>query len=233
MGKHSKGGRRPNFFKKNMLSLILAGVLLLVTLSFLGILLPNLNPYKSTLRDAGVEFTEFHRKKGEISLTFEGDSLGILSCRRALNALRAAERDFDTLHWTLEKEGEPILEGTLENAMYLPPDDNQRVETLDENLTLLKLKYELTQNGLSAEVKADETVGLKGKTVTVTITAPAEDLVKAATALPAALDAVNAQGGGIVRCDVLFTREGGLYAAASYDLAYGDSLFSSAFGFDG
>ncbi len=206
---------------------------MVAVVALLGILLPNLNPYKATLKEAGVEFTEFHRKKGEISLTFEGDSLGILACRKALNALRTSKYPFDTLLWTLEKEGEILLTGQVENADSRLSSEEQRVETLNESLTVLKLTYELSQNGFSAEVKSEETEGLEGKTVTVTISATPNDLPKAATALPAALEAVNAQGGGIVRCDVLFLQDGGLFAAASYDLVYDDSLFSSAFGFDG
>ncbi len=231
LGKHSarRGRKKASFFKKHLLSLLLAGAVLLLAVCILLSVLPFLNPYKATLREAGVEVEEFHRKKGEISLTLEGDSLGILSCRRALNALRASEHDFDTVLWRLVKDGEEIQRGTVEHADTPVPTAGQRVETLAEDLTLLKLKYQLAQNGLSAEITAEETVGLTGKTVTVTVSAPRETLTKAATTVPAAIEAVNGQGGGIVRCDVLFTQEGGLYAAASYDFVYGDSLFSSAF----
>lgn len=220
-------GRKKSFWKKNCLSLIGGGILLLLIATIIFIL-SLLNPYRSILHRAGVEVEECQWKKGVLTLTFQGDSLGILSCRDALNTLRAKKAP-ETVHWILLQQEQEILTGTIEDVGNLPEPSSPRLETLNEDLTLLKLKYELAKNGISAEIQAEPTVGLTGKTVTVTVTTTPEALSQTATPIPAAVKSVNEEGGGIVRCDVLFAQEGGIFAAASYDFAYGDTLFSSAF----
>lgn len=230
MGKHSAPRRRKrSFWRKNRLAILGISMATVLVVAAVFTVIALSNPYRSVLNDAGVSVEKCKLKKDVLTLTFEGDALGILSCRDALNALRANEKTPDTVEWVLAKDEEEILTGRVESVGYLPLPSSPRVETLDEDLTLLKLKYELAQNGLTAEVKAEPTVGLTGKTVTVTVQTDRESLAKASTPVPAAVEAVNEEGGGIVRCDVLFTEEGGLFAAASYDFAYGDTLLSSAF----
>lgn len=229
MGRQAARRRRKfAFLRKNFLSV--AGIVLILTViaALLFALLPLLNPYRSLLKDAGVDAEECHYKKGVLSLTLQGDSLGILSCRTALNALRA-ENPPDTVAWTLVKDGETILTGTVDHVASKKTTESPRVETLSEEMTLLKLTYELAQNGISAQGECSPTVGLSGKTVTLTVPTNLESLTKISTCVPAVLEAVNREGGGIVRCDVLFAEDNGIFAAASYDLVYGDTLYSSAF----
>ena len=220
-------GRKKSFWKKNCLWFIGSGILLFL-IAIIIFFLSLLNPYRSILHRAGVSVEECQWKKDILTLTFQGDSLGILSCRDALNALRA-EKAPETVHWILLQQEQEILTGTIEDVGRMPEPSSPRVETLNEDLTLLKLKYELAKNGISAEIQAEPTVGLTGKTITVTVTTTPEALSKTATPIPAAVKSVNEEGGGIVRCDVLFAQEGGIFAVASYDFAYGDTLFSSAF----
>lgn len=220
-------GRKKSFWKKNCLWFIGSGILLLL-IAIIVFLISLTNPYRGILKRADIPMEECQWKKGVLTLTFQGDSLGILSCRDALNVLRA-EKAPETVHWILLQQEQEILTGTVENIGTMPEPSTPRVETLNEDLTLLKLKYELAKNGISAEIQTEPTVGLTGKTVTVTVTTTPEALLKTATPIPAAVKSVNEEGGGIVRCDVLFAQEGGIFAAASYDLAYGDTLFSSAF----
>ncbi len=205
-----------------------AGVLAVLVALLITLTVTLSNPYRGVLTGAGVSVEKCKLKKGVLTLTFEGDALGILSCRDALNALRA-KKSPDTVEWILQKDGTELLTGRVEQVGYLPESNSPRVETLDNDLTLLKLKYELAQSGLTADVATEPTVGLSGKTVTVTVKTDRGSLAMASTPIPAAVEAVNAEGGGIVRCDVLFTEEGGVFAAASYDFAYGDTLLSSAF----
>ena len=153
--------------------------------------------------------------------------MGILSCRDALNALRAKKAP-QTVEWILVKNGETLLTGTVNQVDTRSGATTSRVETLNEDLTLLKLKYELAKNGCSADLRAQPTVGLTGKTVNVTVNVPREDLASVRMLIPAVVEEVNAQGGGIVRCDVLFSEPAGIFAAASYDFVYGDTLLSSA-----
>ncbi len=220
-------GRKVSFWKKNRLALIGSGILLLLIAIVISIVSLS-NPYRNILNRAGISTEECKWKKGVLTLTFQGDSLGILSCRDALNTLRA-EKAPKTIHWVLLQQEQEILTGTLEDVGNLPEPSSPRLETLNEDLTLLKLKYELAKNGISAEIQAEPTVGLTGKTITITVTTTPEALTQTATPIPAAVKSVNEEGGGIVRCDVLFAQEGGIFAAASYDFAYGDTLFSSAF----
>ena len=117
----------------------------------------------------------------------------------------------------------------MEQANYIPTPTSPRVETLGIDITLLKLKYELERNGLSVNLKTEESLGVTGKTVTVTVQTTPDDLIKAESPIRAALEAVNEEGGGIARCNVLFTQNEALFAAASYDLVYGDALYSSLF----
>lgn len=223
-----RGRRRVSFWKKNRIALIGGGILIgLICALVLGIL-SFANPYRGILRRGGVPLEGCQWKKGVLTLTFEGDAIGILSCRDALNLLRA-EKTPEKVEWILIKNQEQILTGTVEQPGILPEPSSPRVETLSEDLTLVKLKYELTKNGISAEVEAESTVGLTGKTITVTVPADLDSFKQIAPFIPAAVDTVNAEGGGIVRCDVLFVQQGGVFAAASYDFAYGDTLLSSAF----
>ncbi len=216
------------FFRKNRL-MILGAAVGVVVLSLLVCLILSLsNPYRGVLRNAGVDVEKIQLKKGVLTLTFEGDGLGVLSCRSALNALRA-EKAPDTVVYRLVRDGEELLAGRVERVGVPLADQSPRVETLNEEMTLLKLKYEFARNGYLAQAECSPTVGLSGKTVTVTVQTAPDALLSAATSIPAALEAVNGQGGGIVRCDVLFTEKDGVFAAASYDLAYGDTLYSSAF----
>ncbi len=223
-----RGRRRVSFWRKNFLWFICGGILILLISALVFGILSFSNPYRKILRRAGVEMEQCKWKKGVLTLTFQGDAVGILSCRDALNALRS-EKTPDQVDWILVKGEEKILSGTVEEPGFLPEPSSPRVETLSEDLTLVKLKYELTQNGITAQVQSEPTVGLNGKTVTVTVSADLDSFKQIAPSLPSAVETVNAQGGGIVRCDVIFAEEGGVFAAASYDFAYGDTLLSSAF----
>lgn len=203
-------------------------VVLIIVAALAFAVIPLLNPYRSLLKDAGVDVEECKYKKGVLSLTLEGDSLGILSCRTALNALRA-ENPPERVAWTLVKDGTVLLRGTVDHVGSKRANESPRVETLSEEMTLLKLTFELAQNGISAQGECSPTLGLSGKTITLTVPSNPESLTKISTCVPAVLEAVNREGGGIVRCDVLFSETDGIFAAASYDLVYGDTLYSSAF----
>ena len=220
--------RKGAFFRRNRLTIIAVGIALLILALVVGWVVSLSNPYRSILRKADVDVEKVQVKKDVVTLTFEGDSVGILSCRSALNALRAKKAP-QTVHYILVKDGETILSGTVDRVGIKQTNSSPRVETLDWEMTLLKLKYELAQSGISAETEAYQTVGISGKTVRVTVKTSPDGLRSVITALPAALESVNGQGGGIVRCDVLFTQAEGVFAAASYDLVYGDTLYSSAF----
>lgn len=223
-----RGRRRVSFWRKNGIALIGGGILIVLVAALVFGILSLSNPYRRILRSAGVEMEQCKWKKGVLTLTFQGDALGILSCRDALNALRK-EKTPDRVEWILVKGEEEILSGTVEQPGLLPEPSSPRVETLSEDLTLVKLKYELTKNGVAAQVQSEPTVGLTGKTVTVTVSSDWNSFQTVAPSIPAAVEAVNSEGGGIVRCDVLFAEEEGVFAAASYDFAYGDILLSSAF----
>lgn len=226
MGRRAR--RRRKFFRKYALTILTSVILTVLLAGIVAVIVSFSNPYARTLRKAGVKTEDFQWKKGVLTLTFEGDSLGILSCRDALNALRA-EKCPETVEWILVKEDVEILSGTVQQAGIVTSPTSPRVETLSEDLTVLKLKYALAQNGISAEISAEPTVGLEGKTLTVTLPAEPEEIKELSAILPMAVESVNAEGGGIVRCDVLFTASGGAFAAASYDFVYGDTLFSTAF----
>lgn len=226
MGRRAR--RRRNFIRKYALTILAAVVLTALAAGMIALIFAFSNPYGRALRKAGVKTEDLQWKKGVLTLTFEGDALGILSCRDALSALRA-EKCPETVEWILTKDGETIHSGTVEQAGTVTVPSTSRVETLNEDLTILKLKYALAQNGMTAEVSAEPTVGLEGKTLTVTLPAEPEEIKELSAILPVAVESVNAEGGGIVRCDVLFTASGGAFAAASYDFVYGDTLFSSAF----
>ncbi len=220
--------RKVSFFRKHRLTLIAIAVGVLVLALGIPLVSSLVNPYGATLRKSGVKTEKIQWKKDVLTLTFEGDSVGILSCRSALNALRE-EKPPPTLQYVLVKDGNEILTGTVSRVGVKKSDLSPRVETLNDEMTLLKLAYELAQSGISAQGEFSPTQGLSGKTVTVTARVDRENLRSAATSIPAALEAVNEQGGGIVRCDVLFTEEEGVFASVSYDLVYGDTLYSSAF----
>lgn len=223
--------RKGAFFRKNRLTLIAVGIGVLIVGLVVGWIVSASNPYRSILRKADVDVEKVQVKQDVVTLTFEGDSVGILSCRSALNALRAKNPP-KTVNYRLVKDGEPILSGTVSHVGVKQPNASPRVETLDREMTLLKLKYELAQSGISAETEAYQTVGISGKTIRVTVQTTPQALQSVVTSLPAALESVNEQGGGIVRCDVLFTEAEGVFAAVSYDLVYGDTLYSSAFSQD-
>ncbi len=220
--------RKGSFWRKNRLAILGMGVVVVLAVLLTVLILSLSNPYRRILSNAGVDAKRIQWKQGVLTLTFEGDALGILSCRDALNALREKNPP-KVVEWILIKDGQQILDGRVENAGALPSPTSPRLETLDEGMTLLKLKYELAQNGILSQIEMEPTVGLTGKTVTVSLQADSESLQTISTTIPAVVKAVNEEGGGILRCDVLFTSEGGLFAAASYDFAYGDTLFSSAF----
>ena len=226
MGRRAR--RRRNFIRKYALTFAFGVVLTVLTAGIIALIFAFSNPYGRALRKAGVKPEDLQWKKGVLTLTFEGDALGILSCRDALSALRA-EQCPETVEWILTKDGENIHSGTVQQAGTVTAPSTSRVETLNEDLTVLKLKYALAQNGMTAEISAEPTVGLKGKTLTVTLPADPQEITVLSAAVPAAVESVNAEGGGIVRCDLLFTASGGAFAAASYDFVYGDTLFSSAF----
>ncbi len=226
MGRRAR--RRRNLFRKYALTFAAGVILAALTAGIVVLIVVFSNPYGRTLRKAGVKTEDLQWKKGVLTLTFEGDALGILSCRDALNALRA-EQCPETVEWILTKDGETIHLGTVEQAGTVTAPSTSRVETLSEDLTVLKLKYALAQNGMTAEISAEPTVGLEGKTLTVTLPAEPEKIKELSAILSVAVESVNAEGGGIVRCDVLFTASGGAFAAASYDFVYGDTLFSTAF----
>ena len=221
-------GRKRSFWKRHGIAIMGSAVLLLIIALITTIVLALTNPYKKALKKADIEPQDVQWKKGILTLTFQGDATGILSCRDALNVLRAKKTP-ETVRWILLQGEEEILTGTVESVGDQKPPSSPRVETLNKDLTLLKLKYELTKTGISAEVRAEPTVGLDGKTVTVTLPATEEPLQKTADHVLSAIASVNQEGGGIVRCDVVFKKQGNVFAAASYDFAYGDTLFSSAF----
>ncbi len=222
--------RKGLFFRKHLLTIALGAVVLLLIAGMILLLVSCSNPYRTLLRQGGVEVEKCRLKQNVLTLTFEGDAVGILSCRDALNLIRTREKTPDRVDWILVREGETVLTGSLSSVGDLPENESPRVETLDGEMTLLKLKYELARSGLTASAKGENTVGISGKTVTVTIpVSDRQSLSAAETVVPAAVKAVNEEGGGIVRCNVLFTENEGVFAAASYDFVYGDVLYSSAF----
>ena len=81
--------RRGAFFRRNRLTIIAVGIALLILALVVGWVVSLSNPYRSILRKADVDVEKVQVKKDVVTLTFEGDSVGILSCRSALNALRA------------------------------------------------------------------------------------------------------------------------------------------------
>ncbi len=227
MGKHSAPRRRKRSFIKRYGGLLLiGGIALILTAVLVTGIAFFLNPYQRTLTRANVEVESCKIKKDVLYLTFEGDAEGILSCRKALSALRA-ETPPEQVEWTLTEGDDRILSGTIKQVGYIPPSSSPRVETLSETLTLLKLKYELARSGISGTITAHPTVGAEGKTIRISIETPRDNLEKSAAPIPTVLATVNREGGGIVRCDVLFLENGNLFAAASYDLLYGDTLLSS------
>lgn len=229
MGKHSIGHRhKKSFWRKHGLAIALGATAILLTAGITLTAAALFNPYKKILNRASVETAECRLRKNTLSLTFEGDAEGILSCRKALNALRA-EKAPHTVEWRLMQNGEEILSGKIEDVAYIPPASSPRVETLGEDITVLKLKYELEQSGLSVEISADPSSARNGKALTVVVHASKDSLERSAAPVPAAIEAVNLEGGGITRCDVLFRDNGTLFAAASYDLLYRDTLFSAQF----
>ena len=221
--------RKKSFWKKHWFSMLLSLIVLGLIVGLTALILPLLNPCRTVLKEGGVPVEKVQKKGDLLTMTFEGDVEGILACRKALNLLRAEGKIPERVQWILTEEETELLRGTLEQADYIPAAESPRLETLSADLTLLKLKVELEENGLSVQVRAEETVGLSGKTVTVTAETTKDALSAAATAIPAVLQAINEEGGGIVRCDVIFQEYGQTFAAASYDLTYGDTLFSAAF----
>lgn len=229
MGKHSAPRRRKRSFFKRYGSTVLLSVAALVPIVALICLIVSCsNPYRQALRREGVEVEVCKMKKDVLYLSFEGDVEGILSCRKALSALRANTPP-ETVAWTLTEEGEEILTGRVERAGYLPPREPPRVETLTQEMTILKLKYQLLQSGLPANVTVEPTVGESGKTVKITLNTTKEDLLKSESPIFAAVKSVNEEGGGIVCCNVIFREDETPIAAVSYDLRYGDTLYSSLF----
>ena len=222
--------RKGSFFRKHSLTILGGAVALLLLAGVVLLLVSCSNPYGTLLRQGGVDVEKCRYKDGVLTLTFQGDALGIVACRDALNLIRGEAETPDRVDWILVRDGTEILTGSVISPGNLPEAESPRVETLDDDLTLLKLKYHLAQSGLSAEAKRETSVGISGKTVTLTVPLEDPELLSAAeTVIPAAVNAVNDEGGGIVRCTVLFSEEGGVFAAASYDFAYGDALYSSAF----
>ncbi|MBP3300929.1 MAG: hypothetical protein J6M34_05435 [Clostridia bacterium] len=226
MGKHSaptrsKKKRFPAFLPA--LLAVVAGIAVLVS----AIVFFFQNPYESLLEDAGVAFAECEGDEEVLKISFNGDAEGILQCRKALNALREGENPPETVEWTLLQGEEILTQGTVEHVGFLPAPESPRVETMEEDLTVLKLKYELEQSGLSVKIQGARTQNPDGKALTVTVNGKEEDAKNALSILPAALRAMNGEGGGIVRVTVLFYDYGTLFAAADYDLAYGDVLLSS------
>lgn len=226
MGKHSaptrsKKKRFPAFLPAILA--VVAGIAVLVA----AIVFFFQNPYASLLEEADVSFTECEGDEELLKISFEGDAEGILECRKALNALRKGENPPKTVEWTL-LQGETVLtQGRVEHLGFLPAPETPRVETMEEDLTLLKLKYELEQSGLSVSLRGARSENPSGKVLAVTVSGKEEDAKNALSILPAALQAMNEEGGGIVRVSVLFYDYGTLFAAADYDLAYGDVLLSS------
>ena len=74
-----KRGRKGSFWKKNCLTLIGGGILLLLITAAVITISSLVNPYRSILNRAGVAVEGCKRSKKELTLTFEGDALGILS----------------------------------------------------------------------------------------------------------------------------------------------------------
>ena len=142
MGKHSaptrsKKKRFPAFLPA-MLAVV-AGIAVLVA----AIVFFFQNPYASLLEEADVSFAECEGDEELLKISFEGDAEGILECRKALNALREGENPPKTVEWTL-LQGETVLtQGRVEHLGFLPAPETPRVETMEEDLTLLKLQYEL------------------------------------------------------------------------------------------
>lgn len=179
------------------------------------------------LRRAGIDFEECRRKNDVLTLCFAGDATGILSCRQALNVVRA-ETWPETVIWRTETSGEVFAEGRLDHASVQKRSNQVRIETLSEDLTLLKIRYELERCGLAAQVSFCPTVGAEGKTLRVRLDTSLDRLASAAVVFLPVLHEVNVEGGGIVRCDVEFYENDVLFACVSYDFLYGDVLRSSA-----
>ena len=229
MGKHSAPRRRkPKWWRRHKTTILLFA-LLLIAGTILTVLVLDHNPYRDFLQEAKVPFLDCDTKGDTLSVTLSGDEEGVLICRRTLNLLRASENPPENLHWIFTENDTVLSEGTVEHLTYLPTPTSPRVETLEEDLTVLKLKYELEQSGLSAAVAADSDEGLDGKAISVTVETSQDKVKNVLVTLSAAVNAVNEEGGGIGRYNVLFTQDGALFAAASLDLTYGDTLYSSFF----
>ncbi len=118
--------------------------------------------------------------------------------------VEARDRRHQLLYW-YEKE----------NIGIAPLPFERRAETLEEELTLFKLKYELEQFLGPCETQM---FGYReGKLVKVTLS-PEEDISTALTVAPEAVRQVNREGGGIVRMDLYRGAE----LLCSMDLRFGD-----------
>ena len=224
MGKHSS--RKRSFFRRlrPIWYAVFAAVLLLA--AALGIFFAQDSPCRRVLDRAGISYRSCKERNGVVFLAFDGDASGILTFRQALSALRS-ECAPGTVEWSLWEGEQQVRGGRLEHASSVVAPESSRVETLDAALTELKLKYELEQSGLSAEVKTASLTNPKGKAVRIVVETGPESLSGSLLSVSGAVSAVNGEGGGILRCDVLFQQNGILFAAASYDFIYGDILTSS------
>lgn len=229
MGRHSAPRRRkPKWWRRHKTTLLLSGILLIAAVAA-ALLIFTHDPYGELLREAGIPFVKCETDGTTLRITLEGDSHGILACRKVLNTLRAAGNPPETLEWTLTLGSAPLLTGRTERLSFVPPPTSPRVETLEEDMTVLKLKYELEQSGLNIAISPQATLGINGKTISITVECPKDSAKPALQTVAAAIAAVNEEGGGVVRYNLHFTDYGELFAAASYDLYYGDTLFSSFF----
>lgn len=229
MSKHSAAPAKTGLLKSLRIpALILAALLILAVVIALPIFLFGNDPYEQLLADGGITPTECREEDGTLYLTFEGDVEGVLTCRNAINLLRQSDITPKNLCWTL-KNGETVIKTeTLEDLSYLPAAESPRVETLNEESTELKMVMELTFNRLKyTQVKAEKAPDGSGKILTVHIDCPESSAPYYVSSVRAALKAVNTEGGGILRCNVFFDRDGITYAAAAIDLEYGDTLLSS------
>lgn len=220
--------RRRSFWRRFRWWILGGAVLLLAAgITVTCILLTN-DPYKKVLKNVGIEPAQYDKTKQTVSVTFDKDAQGVLLCREALNAWRAAEKHPKTVEWTITGGKQPV-KGTIENLDYIPEPQSPRVETLGEEITRVKLIGVFMESGISATVEFLPTLGAEGKTVSIQMESTADDVQEDLPPVLTALRAVNEEGGGIIRCNVTFTENDTVIAVASYDLLYGDEILSSLF----
>lgn len=225
MGKHSKAAARP-LPRRTVILALIAVVLAVAAVAVFILLRPKADRLETVLAEAGITWREFKNENGTVTLTLDGDGEGILACRKALNTWREGDVCPETLHWILTDGETEFATGTVEQVAYQTREETPRVETLDGQMTVFKLKCELEPLGLDVrEVTSAQTE--HGKALTIVLHAEQDALFATKRPILAAVRAVHEEGGGIAQYTVRYENEDGLLAVESYDLVYGDVLTSS------